>query len=660
LGNTPGVVVMDPDGAYIYNLQDPPDAPKGTLYHAVVSNYHPPREWLARLGDMGVDTLFGGANDLVVPTEGGWKTSDNVESWIPGERVACSGPGGNFHTDLRVSLHHGAYFGDAEAVAAILSCMNADATGLPRIATERALPSRSVLANRRSAGGEVGARGANAPADGGQVAAAESVVAKAEVAVEGFDEEDVLSLTVISQILRSHVEDETDSAVPMLMAEYRGARVTEHFFIKGESDDAGKRWLSLIRDHKKIVGYANGEGFAGNQAGDLEGEINFPNEAFLKAFGMELFRTLFPGEVRNLYNIARFQHKKRRLKIVFTSMIPWVADMPWELAYDRSAGAFLACADVRFIRNVLTPTPVNPVANKSSALRILVVSAQPMGAGALSIEDERRGIHESFRPLIDAGLAEVEVLAGASPCALQERLRYRADGDEFDVLHFIGHGAFDPQTKVGTLLFEDELGRPKSVTATDFLNILRGRGIRLVFLNACETGRGATADYNRGVAMELVRDGIPAVVANQYSVIDRSASLFSLHFYACLASGLNIADAMREARIALLYDGVEPMDWSVPVLFANNPDARLCRPLPRPALAGAESSEAFRILSRTPGGVRRGVGRRRKLISVWDAENALIYRENLEATLAELNDAQAEFEFHLMLLDMYPASNPTI
>ncbi|MEQ1842317.1 MAG: CHAT domain-containing protein, partial [Verrucomicrobiales bacterium] len=362
---------------------------------------------------------------------------------------------------------------------------------------------------------------------------------------------------------------------------------------------------------------------------------------------MELFRMLFPGAVRNLYNIARFQEKKRRLKIVFTSMIPWVADMPWELAFDRTAGTFLACADVRFIRNVLSPTPTNRFPSKVGPLRILVVSAQPMGAGVLSIEDERRGIHESFRPLIDAGLVEVEVLAGASPTALHERLRYRMDGDEFDIIHFVGHGAFDIDTKVGTLLFEDERGRPKSVTATDFLNILRGRGIRIVFLNACETGRGEKADYNRGVAMELVRDGIPAVIANQYSVIDRSASLFSLHFYACLASGINIADATREARIALHYDGVEPMDWSVPVLFTTTPDARLCRQLAHPAMVGGEDSGAFQILSRPAAGTRRLAGSTRKVVSVWDAENALIYRENLEATLGELNDAQEAFTFNL-------------
>lgn len=648
LGNADGLIVMDPAGAFIDDLQDPPDAPRGTAYHALVSNFSPPREWKTRLLDTAVDTFFHGANDLVVPTEGGWKTSDTPDGWIPGERIACCGPGGNLHTDLRTTLHHGAFFRDAETVEFILASLKSGQSGLPRIDTQRPLPSRDMLGGRRSVGGERAAVPLpQQVANTREAAAVKTQSMEAGVDMQGFNEERVLYLTVISHEKRANVGDESDAAPPMLLAEYNGARVSVPFLTSGPTFGAGKRWHELIRMQRQMVGYANGQGFSGDTDSDEAGKIDFPDDKFLTRFGTLLFRALFPGEVCNLYNIARHQHKKRRLKIIFTSMIPWVADFPWELAYDAVAGAFLACADVRFVRNVLTSTPSNRIADKSGALKILVVSAQPAGAGGLSIEEEQRGIRESFRPLLDAGLAEVEVLAGASPQLLHERLRYSADEEDFDVIHFIGHGKFDEATGVGTLLFEDEVGRAKTLAATDFLNIVRGRGVKIVFLNACETGRGEKADYNRGVAMELARDGIPAVVANQYSVIDRSASLFSLNFYACLAAGRSIGDAMREARITLHYDGVEPMDWAVPVLIANNPDARLCRRARRTAPAGGEPVEAYCILSARSATRRRGAGDSRISVSVWDAENSLIYRENIEATLAELNVAQDSFAFHL-------------
>ena len=48
--------------------------------------------------------------------------------------------------------------------------------------------------------------------------------------------------------------------------------------------------------------------------------------------------------------------------------------------------------------------------------------------------------------------------------------------------------------------------------------ILCNRGIQLVFLNVCDTGRDARGQLNRGVGQALMEGGLPAVVANQYQV----------------------------------------------------------------------------------------------------------------------------------------------
>lgn len=636
LGYCRGLVAMDPRGDYIAALQQGPAAPSNTTYHAVVSNYHPDAKWWARLADLGADNFFEGANDLVVPAEGGWKTNESTADWVRGDRIACFGPGGNIRPDSEDTLHHVAFFGDGEVADYLLATLHGVSPSLPRIDTTSSLPSRAVRRIRSGAGPELVAPAA---ADRISVAPPALVAAATPATVvekQGWDEEYELRLTVVSPALHTHVE--RDNSVPLLIAEYAGARVTEPFYLGG--DQAGERWRRIIAAQHDIVRYANGGSFLTKKS--LPGASDYPDETFLEDLGHDLFCTLLPGEVRNLYNVARFRHNKRRIKITFTSMIPWVADFPWELAYDRIAGCFLSCADVRFVRNVLTPTPASLIPPRDHKLRILVVSAQPVGLGQLSIEDERRGIYESFRPLIDAGLAHVEVLAAATPEMLQERLRYPLPDDAIDVLHFIGHGEFDETSRIGTLIFQDEAGRPRPITSTSFLNILRGRDIRVVFLNACETGRGRRADYNRGVAMALVKDGLPAVVANQYSVIDRSASRFSLHFYACLAKGLRLGDAMREARIALQYCGVEPMDWAVPVLFAVNSDARVCAPRP-----GVSLGTDFAVLSARSDSLRRRSGPQRKSVAVWDAENALVFRERLDRTIEDLNAAQEGFAFQL-------------
>ena len=86
-------------------------------------------------------------------------------------------------------------------------------------------------------------------------------------------------------------------------------------------------------------------------------------------------------------------------------------------------------------------------------------------------------------------------------------------------------------------------------------------------------------DFNRGVAPALVAAGMPAVVANQYSVLDTAALTFAREFYAALAHGRPLGDASREARVALGHEiGAEALDWGVPVLFARDPAATLRAP----------------------------------------------------------------------------------
>ena len=79
------------------------------------------------------------------------------------------------------------------------------------------------------------------------------------------------------------------------------------------------------------------------------------------------------------------------------------------------------------------------------------------------------------------------------------------------------------------------------------------------------------------MAQSLVSHGLPAVVANQYSVLDTSATSFAQHFYWSLAQGMSIGQAACEARIAVncSMQG-ELIDWAVPVVYARDPNMTLC------------------------------------------------------------------------------------
>ena len=405
-----------------------------------------------------------------------------------------------------------------------------------------------------------------------------------------------------------------------VFASYGGARVTVPLRTRAAAGEAPTGFHDIIRMHERIKKYTNRD----------RGSLPAPED--LLAFGGQLFETLFQGDVRRLYDEARARQRGRRLDFVLTSMVPWIAEKPWEFAYDRSRRSFLATEEIHFVRNVLTSVPADEVAPRPGPLRMLVVSAQPIGFGRLSIEQETEVIRRGFQPLIDAGLATVQVRARITPWALHAEL---LNGD-YTVVHFIGHAQFNEQTQEGELIFEDERGGPIRVGERSAREIFCRRGIRLVFLNACQTAAGSRSDFNTGVAQSLVAHGLPALVANQYSVLDASATQFSRHFYWLLAQGRSIGEAAREARIGVNYliDG-EVIDWAVPVVYARDPCMSLCPPSAAPQAASTR-------LLQTVG--RRRAARRPYEVAVWDIDNAF---PELAATLAAMTQQQQQFGFQL-------------
>ncbi len=78
-----------------------------------------------------------------------------------------------------------------------------------------------------------------------------------------------------------------------------------------------------------------------------------------------------------------------------------------------------------------------------------------------------------------------------------------------------------------------------------------------------------------GIAPALLKERIPAVVANQYGIQDRCAIAFTRAFYQALAGGLPIERAVAAGRIAIYNTDNHGRDWGVPVLYLRTGDGRL-------------------------------------------------------------------------------------
>ena len=148
------------------------------------------------------------------------------------------------------------------------------------------------------------------------------------------------------------------------------------------------RWDNITRMHHRIRDYVDGK--AGARP---------PIEQELVDYGTELFETLFPPEVRRLYDIARAKERAGHLNVIFTSMIPHVAEKPWEFAFDPSRRTFLATEELHFIRHAITTIPSERILPTPGPLRILIAVAQPIGTGKLSSDEEEAVVRRGFQSL---------------------------------------------------------------------------------------------------------------------------------------------------------------------------------------------------------------------------------------------------------------------
>lgn len=253
----------------------------------------------------------------------------------------------------------------------------------------------------------------------------------------------------------------------------------------------------------------------------------------------------------------------------------YLASLPWEWLYDPKSGTFLSSElSTPVVRDIPARRPRRPL-DVAPPLRILVVDAAPAAMTQLDLKLEIDRMREALAILVDAGLVELLQLDRAHLHELRDALK----DEEIHVLHFMGHGGYDPESGYGAVFFlqsgsEKEKNEVEGEILADHLKDLPS--LRLVVLNACKTARHAghegTPLYYGAASAILERTGVPAVVANQYSISDAAAIAFSEAFYGRIAKGDPVDEALTETRLRLRARSVE---WATPVLFMTSPDGKL-------------------------------------------------------------------------------------
>lgn len=305
-------------------------------------------------------------------------------------------------------------------------------------------------------------------------------------------------------------------------------------------------------------------------AGGGQRQMLTAEELLVQEFGRDLFNALFTGEARSRFDVscaeARQQGKGLRMKLRI--LPPEMARLPWEFLYDPRRAEYICLSrETPIIRYLELPQSVQPL-EVIPPLRILGMTVSPSDLPRLDVPREKQRVEMALRPLQVSGAVQLTWLSGTTWRDLHRAMR----AGPWHIFHFIGHGGFDSQADEGFIALADEKGLAQRLLATELGRLLADHySLRLVLLNSCEGARGSEHDIFSSAAAILVRRGLPAVLAMQYTITDRAAIEFSRAFYEAMVDNLPVDAAVAEARKAVSLAKTYTVEWGTPVLFMRAP-----------------------------------------------------------------------------------------
>jgi hypothetical protein len=347
----------------------------------------------------------------------------------------------------------------------------------------------------------------------------------------------------------------------------------------------------------KKLGLANEQGFV-----DLR-----------RSVGRQLFESFFPdGNLREALHATiqpcSGQKEMARLELRYDADAPELGSLPWELLYDeKSCGYLFSGSNTVLVRYVSYAERVVPLA-LSEALRVLLVTARPISASddpmpvpsfigsegkaistALEAAEKERRI--TLVPLPPAS-------AGESTCDLLNDFL-----DSAHVVHIDAHGGFGRrcercralndykaqtcarevckgdqlESPQGYVAFERGNREPDWTSAEELGNFLKGKGVRLVVLTTCKSAVMSGRSVFSGIAPAMIRVGVPAVFAMQYSVSFGAALDLTYRLYGLISRPRPLIEVLSNVHTHLFK--AFPSEWYRPVLYlrvdVDNGEGRL-------------------------------------------------------------------------------------
>jgi tetratricopeptide (TPR) repeat protein len=375
------------------------------------------------------------------------------------------------------------------------------------------------------------------------------------------------------------------------------------------------------------------ERYAGALLDDSEGQPRTEGQ-ILDEIGLFLGETVLGPDIMGC--LSGNQHRTLLIRLPDTANDPLAAALarvPWEIARARADEPPLLERNL-VVRAVTDDTAaLVPEGGDAGPLRVLLVFAEAPGSRPLAMREERETLLRLFfDEVLPDRRVEVDVLChGVTRARLTDQIT--AHGG-YQIIHWSGHGGHN------LLELHGQDGKPDYLSGGDLVKLIHDAGgfiPRLMFLSACLSGTfvnvknweefqaamaGKMAGHKQagdgkfpdplaskagytGTALELLRAGVPQVVAMRYEVGDDYARDLAEHFYKHLLVdpvGHSVETALSLSRGEVARDpdgsrGYQPIDHATPLVFGRSqiafqPKAERSaqhghrRPQPQPLLPG--------------------------------------------------------------------------
>lgn len=245
----------------------------------------------------------------------------------------------------------------------------------------------------------------------------------------------------------------------------------------------------------------------------------------------------------------------------------------WEMMHDGAQ--FLAAGRVLAPNQGLDIAVTRVVAQSTGVPRKISAAPRVLFVIGTSLTDSSIRPGAEIMSLLRAPEIEERispmVLENATPRVIQDRIvRFRPE-----VVHFICHGNIDARTKAGYIEVRPD---PQTQQTRFFAGqiwqwlMASAEPAQIVVLSACDSGTALGPDSVAPLAADLVREGVPVVIAMSGRVSDLACRLFTRTFSETLLSGEALVAATAKGRRAAIAEGEDAkrsVDWGFPVIYQS-------------------------------------------------------------------------------------------